>query len=319
LVAAYGLRRHTFRLIAPLQSPNIVRMLRLAGIALIGYAILSGLFVARAAFFPADTLNEDAILVWTSIPAPVFRSILGLTLTVAIIRALSIFHVEIDRRLATLEESQILLAERERIGRDLHDGTLQKIYAVGLLLNSIKGEIVQKQPARAGERMLQSIQLLDEAVTDIRKYIGELRPQPDGRSLAIALQELAGASYLGTMLDVKLNLTLPENRPLSPWQVRHLLAIAGEALNNVARHADATVVDISATSDERHLLLCIEDNGCGLPPDYVLGYGLRNMHDRAHMLGGTIHIYSGTRQGTRVLIEVPWSNLNEHTAPPVSG
>ena len=112
LVAAYGLRRHTLRLIAPLQSQKVVSMLRLAGIALVGYAVLSGLFVASAAFFPADRINEDVLQLWTSIPAPVFRSILGLTLTIAIIRALSMFQVEIDRRLATLEESQILLAER---------------------------------------------------------------------------------------------------------------------------------------------------------------------------------------------------------------
>ena len=150
LVAAYGLRRHTFRLIAPLQSPKVVRMLRLAGVALIGYAVLGGLVVANAAFFPANWLNEDVLSAWTSVPAPVYRSILGLTLTIAIIRALSMFQVELDRRLATLEENQILLAERERIGRDLHDGTLQKIYAVGLLLNSIKGELARKQATTAG-------------------------------------------------------------------------------------------------------------------------------------------------------------------------
>ncbi|MFN8467910.1 MAG: sensor histidine kinase [Caldilineaceae bacterium] len=317
LVAAYGLRRHTFRLIAPLQSQKVVSMLRLAGIALIGYAILSGLIVARAAFFPANQLNEDAVLLWTSVPAPVFRSILGLTLTIAIIRALSMFQVEIDRRLATLEESQILLAERERIGRDLHDGTLQKIYAVGLLLNSTRAELAEKHATKAGARVQQSIQLLDEAVTDIRKYIGELRPQPDSRSLALGLQELASAGHLGTLLDVKLSLNLPETRPLSPWQVAHVLAIVGEALSNVVRHAQATAVDISARGDEKNLSLCIADNGRGLPPDYVLGYGLQNMHDRAHLLGGTIHVESGTRQGTRVLLEVPWSNLNEQAASSV--
>ncbi len=319
LVAAYGLRRHTLRLIAPLQSQKVVSMLRLAGIALVGYAVLSGLFVARAAFFPADRINEDVLQLWTSIPAPVFRSILGLTLTIAIIRALSMFQVEIDRRLATLEESQILLAERERIGRDLHDGTLQKIYAVGLLLNSTRAELAEKQATKASARVQQSVQLLDEAVTDIRKYIGELQPQPDSRSLALGLQDMASAGHLGNLLDVKLSLDLPENRPLSPWQVRHLLAIANEALSNVVRHAQATTVDINAGSDEQHLSLCIADNGRGLPPDYVLGYGLQNMHDRAHMLGGTIHIQSGTRQGTHVLIEVPWSNVNEQAASPAGG
>ena len=252
-------------------------------------------------------------------PAPVFRSILGLTLTIAIIRALSMFQVEIDRRLATLEEAQILLAERERIGRDLHDGTLQKIYAVGLLLNSTRTELAARQATVAGERVHQSIQLLDGAVTDIRKFISELQPQPDGRSLALGLQDLASAGHLGTMLDVKLSLNLPENRPLSPWQVRHLLAIAGEALSNVVRHAQATAVDISASSDEQHISLSITDNGRGLPPDYVLGYGLQNMYDRAHMLGGTIHIQSGTRQGTCVLIDVPWRNLDEQAAPSAGG
>ena len=125
-------------------------MLRLAGIALIGYALLSGLIVAAPPSSPPTHSMRMRMLLWTSVPAPVFRSILGLTLTIAIIRALSMFQVEIDRRLATLEESQILLAERERIGRDLHDGTLQKIYAVGLLLNSTRAELVAEAGNQGG-------------------------------------------------------------------------------------------------------------------------------------------------------------------------
>jgi len=319
LVAAYGLRRHTFRLIAPLQSQKVVRMLRLAGVALIGYAVVGGIVVAAAEFPPANWINEDVLLQLTSVPAPVFRSILGLTLTIAMIRALSMFQVELDRRLATLEEDQILLAERERIGRDLHDGTLQKIYAAGLLLNSTKPELAQKQATAAGARVQQSIQLLDDAVTDIRKFIGELRPPPDGRSLTIGLTELAGASHLGSMLDVRLDLNLPDDRPLSPWQVLHLLSIAGEALSNVLRHAEATAVHISAAGDDQRLSLCIEDNGRGLPQDHVVGYGLQNMYDRARLLGGDIHIKSISRHGTRVLLEVPWRNLDEQASSTSGG
>lgn len=318
LVAAYGLRRHTYRLIAPLHSPKLVQMLRLAGVALIGYAVLGGLVVKPIGFFPANWLNEELVLGLTSVPVPIFRSILGLILTVAIIRSLSMFQVELDRQLAKLEENQILLGERERIGRDLHDGTLQKIYAVGLLLNSTKGELTRKEATTASERVRQSIQMLDEAVTDIRKFIGELSPQPDGRSLTLGLTELAGAGHLGSMLNVHLDLDLPDDRPFSPWQVRHLLAIAGEAISNVVRHAEATAVHIVAASDEERLSLCIEDNGCGLPQNHVLGYGLQNMADRARLLGGEIRLESTARRGTRVLLEVPWSNLNEQASPATS-
>ena len=121
------------------------------------------------------------------------------------------------------------------------------------------------------------------------------------------------------MLDVRLDLNLPDIRPLSPWQVRHVLAIAGEALSNVVRHAEATDVHITAASDDQRLSLRIEDNGRGLPQDYVLGYGLQNMYDRAHLLGGDIHIESVTRHGTRVLLEVPWSNRNDQASPATGG
>jgi signal transduction histidine kinase len=314
LLAAYGLRRQARELIAPLHIAHILRTLQVAGLALAGYSVLAGLVVPPGPFFPADRLNTVQVEQLTAIPVPVFRSLLGLILALAIIHALEVFRVELDRRLSSMEEMQILVAERERIGRELHDGTLQTIYAAGLLLQAAERELVRADAAPGLSRLQQSMQLLNQAVADIRGYIGTLRPAPDSRSLAAGLRDLATAPYLRSLVDVSLDLDLPEKQSLSPAYVGHLLAIANEALSNVARHAQATQARLSATAGGGRLRLEIQDNGRGLPPDYVVGYGLRNMQDRARLLGGAMALDTQTGHGTTVTVDVPWGEDNEQSA-----
>ncbi len=121
LLAAYGLRRHAHLVLAPLNLTPIVRMLRLAGLALLGYAFFAGLVGPAAPFFPADWINQEKLQAWTLIPVQLYRSLLGLVMAVAMMRALEVFRMETDRRIRELEEEQLLLAERERIGRELHE------------------------------------------------------------------------------------------------------------------------------------------------------------------------------------------------------
>jgi signal transduction histidine kinase len=309
LVAAYGLRRQTQKLVAPVEMPHIWQTLRVAGLALAGYSVLSGLVVSPADFFPANWLNSAILEQITLVPVQVYRSILGLILLVAIIRALEVFQIELDRRLSNLEESQVLMAERERIGRELHDGTLQAIYAAGLLLRTSEKELIaQVGPPQSLTRLQQSIALLDEAVSDIRGYIGTLRAQPTGHSLAAGLRDLATAGHLRSLVEVELDLKLPDEQPLTPGQVGHLLAIVNEALSNVIRHAQATQVQLKAELVEDRFHLVITDNGRGLVTDYVVGYGLRNMRERARLLGGEATIESNAGRGITVRVEVPWED-----------
>lgn len=314
-VAAYGLRRQTFQLVAPLQTPHIVRTLRIAGLAMAGYGLMGGLAVPPADFFPANWFNSVQVEHWTLIPVQVFRSGLGLILTLAIIRAMEVFHEELDRQLRGMEESQMLIAERERIGRELHDSTLQTIYAAGLLLRTMDKDIANNCPPTATGRLHQSIGLLNQAVADIRGYIGELRPVGSSRNLAAGLEELTQAQHLRSLMEIELNLDLPNDRSLPPIHVGHLLTIANEALSNVARHAQATRVRLSAAAVDDQLRLVIQDNGHGLPADYVIGYGLRNMQERARLLGGDISLDSQTGQGTTVTIEIPWREAHGHHSP----
>jgi len=312
LLAAYGLRKQAQRLIAPLELPHIWRTLRLAGLALVGYAILGGLAVPAVNFFPANGFNAELIEQVTLVPVPVYRSLLGLVLALAIIRGLEVFQLELNRHLSQMEEQQVLIAERERIGRELHDGTLQTIYAAGLLLKTSDKELAaQNCPPQSLGRIRQVLAMLDEAVADIRGYIGALRSQSNSRSLVTGLRELATARHLRSLVEVELALDLPEERPMPPARVGHLLAIANEALSNVARHAQATRVQVLATATDHCLRLEIADDGRGLPTDHVAGYGLHNMRDRARMLGGTLWVTTNSDDGTTVTVEVPWSEDGE--------
>lgn len=301
-LAAYGLYRHAPRLIFPLDD---VRTLRVAGLLLAAYAVLGGLIVSPGPFFPANWLNSTVIGNWMGLPIPIFRSLLGLGLTLTIIRTLEIFDIEIDRRLSSMEEVQILAAERERIGRDLHDRTLQSIYATGLLLKASHELLGRNDAQEASKALDQATETLDQAVDQVRHHIAELRAQPTTVSLAEGLTRLTHQGVLSSMAEVVLTLNLPEDRPIGAGQVGHLLAIAGEALSNVARHAHARHVQLLAQMEEDCLQLTIADDGRGIPSDYVAGYGLQNMHERARLLRGELFILSEPGQGTRLQLTVP--------------
>lgn len=306
VLAAYALYRNSSQLIAPLSEPRTLRTLHWAGIALAGYAIVGGLIVSPGPYFPANWLNTETLENWLAIPVPVYRSMLGFILMLAVIRSLEIFDLEIDRKLNEMEEAQMLATERDRIGRDLHDRTLQSVYATGLLLNTAHDLLGQSQNKMASATLNQAMTTLDQAVEDIRRHIAELRLRPTTLNLAEGLTQLAHDSVLPSMVELDLTLNLPETQRFEADQISHILAIAGEALSNVARHAQARQAQLSAQMENNCFCLAVTDDGQGIPPDYVAGYGLQNMRDRARLLGGELTIHSQPGQGTRLQLTVPW-------------
>lgn len=306
LLAAYGLRYQTEKLIAPFREPTVLRMLQLASLSLAIYAFLAGLLVPPAPFFPARWVNDLCLERQVGIPVIVFRSGVGFILMIAMVRALEIFDLEIERKLSALEEAQILTAERERIGRDLHDRTLQSIYAVGLLLKAARRQLHLPTNDRVTQGMVQAEQTLEQAITEIRQHIAELRTQPTSLNLTDGLRQLVHNSALSSIAEVELQIELPTDQFSHHAQVRHVLAIAGEALSNVARHAGAQHVQVNAYWATGQLYLKIIDDGHGIPADYVPGYGLRNMHERAQLLGGELTVESAAERGTSLRLCVPW-------------
>jgi signal transduction histidine kinase len=308
LIAAYALRYTAETQIKPLGLENIYRMLLVAGIALVAYAVLAGLVVPAASFFPARLMNDSLLPRLFGIPIPVFRSITGLVITIAIIRALEVFDVEVEQLIEKMEIDQSLTAERDRIGRELHDGAIQQVYAAGLIVESARHKVQDEDPL--GIQLDRAVQVLNQAIASLRSYMSELRADPDHVSLAEGLRKEVADLRLNPLLDIELDLDLPEPANMEPIRTNHILAIVREALANVARHAQTRRAVLKAIKEHNRLILSISDDGRGFDPGQKIdGYGLRNMRDRARLLGGRLDIQSEPKEGTVVTLIAPWDAL----------
>ena len=204
-----------------------------------------------------------------------------------------------------------IVEERERIGRDLHDGVIQSIYAVGLSLEDVP-DLMVEEPAEATRRVERAIESLDQTIGDIRNFIFGLRPQLlDGVELVEGLAALADEFRVNTMVDVELRAGPDvDGITVGPERTLEVLSVAREALSNIARHARATRAEIlvAAAGDGRGLTLSIVDNGVGFDLDAPRGLGhlgLANMDARMAGIGGALSIETAHERGTRIIAHVP--------------
>ena len=204
-----------------------------------------------------------------------------------------------------------IVEERERIGRDLHDGVIQSIYAVGLSLEDVP-DLMVEDPAEANRRVERAIESLDQTIRDIRNFIFGLRPQLiDGVELVEGLAALADEFRVNTMVDVELRAGADVGEiALGPERTLETLTVAREALSNIARHAKATRAQIlvAAAEEGPGITLTIVDNGSGFDPAAPRGLGhlgLANMDARMVAIGGTLAVDSSPSHGTRIILGVP--------------
>ena len=201
-----------------------------------------------------------------------------------------------------------ILQERERFGMDLHDGIIQSIYAIGLMLDDTQHRMVEdSDQARNG--IIQAISGLNEVIRDLRNYILDLRPNRfQGRDLKEGLSELARELRANSFLDVNLTLDQTDVSSLTPEKTVEILHIAQESLSNIRKHARASFVEITLSHPNRSLILSIRDDGVGLPPDSAnnsTGDGLRNMQERAQSLSGNLELLTPEMGGTQIVVTIP--------------
>lgn len=209
--------------------------------------------------------------------------------------ALQVSRSRADRQRLTLFE------DRDRIGRDLHDLVIQRLFAVGLGLQSTATSTTD--PVLAA-RLGQAIDDLDGTIKDIRRTIfslGTLEEAADVQSEIERLVHRAGATM---KIRPTLRLEGPLRTAVRSEVVPDLLAVLGEALSNVGRHAQAGAVDVSVRVDRQAVTVTVSDDGRGVDRD-VPQSGLDNMRARAVRHGGTFSVESAAGQGTTVAWSVP--------------
>jgi signal transduction histidine kinase len=195
-----------------------------------------------------------------------------------------------------------VLDDRERIGRDLHDRVVQRLFALGMGLQAAKR---LPELSLVVERVDRAIDDVDATINEIRTTIFELGDSAIGDGLRQGVLALANelAPALGARPEVSFAGEV-DNRV--PQQVAdHLLAVVREALTNAGKHAQATrfVVTLYVSDD---LTLEVIDDGIGIDlANQGNGLGMTNLRNRAEKLGGTFEVQPGDVGGTRVTWRVP--------------
>lgn len=217
-------------------------------------------------------------------------------------------------RLRAEEDAQLNLelllrsqGEKIRLGRDLHDGIIQSLYAVGLTIESAR-TLAKNDPDESDRRLAQCLQGLNTSIREVRHYISGLSDeQLRNAGFIQAVNSLATDLSAGRSVRLVLRIDDEAVALLSMSQTTETLQVVREAMSNSLRHGEATVLTVALHKDERQICLLVHDNGRGFDPSRQSGsgHGLTNMQARAKLLGATISVESAPASGTRVLLSLP--------------
>jgi signal transduction histidine kinase len=319
ILVAMGLHR-TARAVGPLAGPRVELALAVAAGTFLVYAVLGGLVTQPAPFPPASILNDRVVLEMIGVPIEVFRSMAGFVVALAVIASLELFEQETDRALAEGRRRELLLRERERIGRDLHDGIIQSIYAAGLHLEQASHEVAAA-PRATKKRIGTVMGELNRITEEIRSTIFDLRSGEletrDAEAIVLAVADELQAHTL-----VKLSVRAegeyrPQLRADQAEQLRHVVI---EAFSNVLHHARATAVTVRMLSTQRHFTLEVRDDGVGFDASQATdtgrrgrrAQGLANMRRRAELLDAELAIETEPGRGTTLSLTMPVATTRRH-------
>ncbi len=214
--------------------------------------------------------------------------------------------IAIDNARLLMRVRELTLAEdRERIARDLHDTVIQRLFAVGLSLQSVAKRI---DSLEIQDRIRHEIDHLDETIRQVRATIFDLdMNSSDGSSLRAQFLGISKEAERSLGFKPQLSIEGPVDSVSSPEMISDMTSAFREALSNVAKHAAATEVTVRLFADAKWIGFETLDNGVGIggTPTITGGRGVHNMHDRARTLGGKCEVASSTSGGTLVTWQVP--------------
>lgn len=239
-----------------------------------------------------------------------------------------------EERLRSLSSRAVLLQEAERriIARELHDSAGQALTAIRINLQiiaqlaqpgtsdmSAETGLSPKLAAKIEGLAGRTLTIADATLEEIRRAVSLLGPAIlDDVGLVAAIGRLCDDFGERSDLRIDCELDLPERSGLSPALESVCYRVAQEALTNVARHAEATQVEVRLALHAHTIHLEIRDNGRGLDPaapprprGATGGRGLVGMRERVELLGGTIQIEGSPGAGTRVIVDLPQVTLSE--------
>jgi signal transduction histidine kinase len=207
----------------------------------------------------------------------------------------------LDRTQALEDREQMaVISDRDRIARDLHDVVIQRLFATGLHLQSIRAAAPTEE---LRDRIDLSVKELDQTIRDIRGTIFELQTRPRS-SIRSDVRDAVREALPQLGFTPSVETSGPVDTPIDAQLQQQLVSVLREALSNVARHARATSASVELQVTDTHLRLKVSDDGVGMPEERT-ELGLRNARRRAALLGGNLDLWPNEPSGTIFVWSVP--------------
>lgn len=219
--------------------------------------------------------------------------------------------VAAERRRQSLAAAE---AERQRWARELHDDTLQSLSALRVGLSSAKRS---GRTDAIEQAVTKSIEQLEDAITNLRALITDLRPASlDELGAGSAIQVLGErALRTGVEVDMSIDLAYESGRAQSrhvPELEIAMYRLVQEALTNAIKHGKARRVAVEVHEQDTDIQITVRDDGSGFDPGlHTDGFGLLGMHERVQLLDGSLHISSAPGRGTTVTASLPIRRTGE--------
>lgn len=259
--------------------------------------------------------NETGASVRFRIEPPVYRRWWFLVLAAMLLAAfvVMLYRLRLER---LHRDFNTVLAERNRIAREIHDTLAQDFVGVSLQLDLIAHFLAQQDIGSAKEQLKGTRSFVQEGIEEARRSIWNLRSNMAADSLPARVTALATRFTRGPLtVGAKLSGVY---RALPPHLEKEVLRILQEALHNVERHSSASDAQVRLVYEDDTLIMVIEDNGCGFSLPEATGrkghFGLRGMRERAADIEGRLEILSVVGEGTTVTLTVPIAETHEKSA-----
>lgn len=292
-----------------LKLNSIAFKFKLLGFLFISYGIASGVIVSNSIFFPSNLINQQTFQQLFLLPIELVRTIMAVLITIIFIMIVNIFTWEIDEKLNRLLNQQVVNHERRKIGRELHDVLIQKLFSTGMRLENIYEDA--RDENLKGELFIIKNEL-NEIITDVRNFIdlGD-EEKIEIEDLNLGMRDLVN-QFANSHVEVELEYNIPQLSlgQLSQEKLTQIYYIVQEGLSNILKHSKATKATVSLSSNTNEVIVVISDNGIGFNPKKTkaLSYGLKSMRERAAIANGCLNVESN-KDGTKITVTIPWEGF----------
>lgn len=301
-----------------------------AAVAFAWYGVVGQSFPRISPLFPSNIINQNLFLDIFGFPVQLLRAFAAAVAAVFVIRFLRSFEVETQRQIDELQVARLreserreamrgeLLkrvvsaqeAERQRIGRELHDETGQALTAIGLGLRAVTANLRQDVD-KSAKNLRQLEDLVNHSLTELQRLISDLRPSHlDDLGLGSTLRWYAGE--VEARVPLKVHIHIEGQAHAMPTEIKTgLFRVAQEALTNIVKHAAANNAYVRLNYNPKCVTLEVEDDGSGFDLGVTAmdsarpAWGLAGMRERATLLEGRFYLESEIGKGTLVGVIVP--------------